>query len=336
MRLPLYTGGRLTSEVRAAELLSQAGRYRLGRTREELVFNVTSVFYSILAQEKVIESLVFSQQALQSHLARVNDLIDAQKAARVDRLRTAVRLSDVEQKRVREENTLAIQHRVLANLLGIETATGSLEIEGELENAALSVATPETGIAEALSQRADYLAARRELEAQARRVDAARAGHAPTVGLFASYGGRWAVDPTDHPAGTDDAEDVGQIGVDIQVPLYQGGRIEARVNEERARLGAAQERLRKLELQVRLEVETALANLSSARERVRTLQSAIDQARESLRIEEEKYAVGKGAIVDVLDAQAALLLAETNYYQALADLSVARAQLELAMGGQVE
>jgi len=129
-----------------------------------------------------------------------------------------------------------------------------------------------------------------------------------------------------------DAEDVGRIGIGVDLPLFEGGRTHARVREERAKLGASQERFRKLELQIRLEIETALSNVKSAFERVQTTEKAIDQARETLRIEREKYELGKGAIADVLDAQAALLEVETNLYRALADFNTAKAQVQLAMG----
>jgi outer membrane protein TolC len=61
---------------------------------------------------------------------------------------------------------------------------------------------------------------------------------------------------------------------------------------------------------------------------------SIDQAKESLEVERLKYEQGKGAIVDVLDAQSALLEAQTTYYRALADHQTARAQLRLARGEQ--
>ena len=103
-RLPLFTGGRLVNEMRAADLMRQSAEHRTARTRDDLVFNVSSVFYGILAQRRFIASLEFSREALEGHLKRVNDLIEAQKAAGVDRLRTEVRLSDVTQKLVRERN----------------------------------------------------------------------------------------------------------------------------------------------------------------------------------------------------------------------------------------
>lgn len=338
LRVPLFTGGKLINEERASKLLSQAAEQRLGRTREELVFNVTSVFYGILAQQKFIDSLAFSRETLTSHLKRVNDLIAAQKAAKVDRLRTEVRLADVQQKIVRETNTLAIQKRLLANLMGVESPNATLGIQGALDEVTTVSLTIEEGVSTAFSHRPDYLAAHKELEAQAKRVDVARAGHSPTVSLFGSYGGRWAADPTTQRDAEgsvlsgDNSEDVGSVGIGIEIPLFQGGRIAARVKEERAKLAAAQERFNKLELQIRLEVETAILNFGSASERAQTLRKSVEQAEESLRIERQKYDLGKGAIVDVLDAQSALLEAQTNYYGALADVHVARAQIDLSMG----
>ncbi len=333
LTMPIFTGGRLVSQIRAAELLQQAAEHRLARSREELVFNVSSVFYGILAQRQVIESLEFSGQTLQEHLSRVDALIAVQKAAKVDRMRTEVRLADVQQRLVQEKNVMAIQHRALASLLGLVDQSGAPAVEGDLkvdENAAIPEL--ETALAAAWSRRDDYLAAKSTLEAQARNVDVARAGRSPTVFLQGSYGGRWAAGPT---TGTgNELDDIGRIGIGAEIPIFEGGQINAQVQEQRAILGAARERLRKLELQIRLDIETALLNIRSSHERVVAIQTAVEQAQESLRIERERYDLGKGAIVDVLDAQSALLDSQTNYYRALADMSVARAQLALATGEQ--
>jgi outer membrane protein TolC len=121
----------------------------------------------------------------------------------------------------------------------------------------------------------------------------------------------------------------------LTLPLFEGGRISAKVREEVSALGAAQERLRKLNLQIRQEVETAVLDVSSSTERVKALEKAIEQARESLRVETLKYNLGAGAISDVLDAQAAQLVTETSYYRALADFRIAVARLKLAMGGNL-
>jgi outer membrane protein TolC len=385
LRLPLYAGGRIVNEIRAAELLFRASEHTVARTSEELVFNVTSTYYSILSQRHVVESLEFSREVLSQHLERVNNLIAAQKAAKVDALRTEVRLADLDQQLLQAKNVYEIQHRFLVNQMGMEEqAARDMNLAGDLpfsdtENAE----DAEKVVVRAYAQRHDYAAAMAALEAQARRVDIARGEREPEIALEASYGGRWGIGGSGEPStsgsqsvGTDAAgnitwtrtsplsggdsltstwgsqglvsqrytqsgveaadnfEDVGRVGVAVDVPIFEGGRIRAQIAKERSRLNAAQQRLRKLELQIRLEVETAVLNANSARERISVTRKSIAEAEESLRIERQKYDFGKGAIVDVLDAQGALLNAQTNYFRALADYSIAKAQVQLAAGNQ--
>lgn len=323
--MPLYTGGRLINQVKAADLLRQAALQQLARSREELIFN------AILAQRHVIESLEFSQSTLTEHSARIDALIATKKAAKVDRMRTEVRLADIEQQLVREKNLLSIQHRTLAGLLGLNNYAGQIPLIGELEMRE-EPQPPDlaTALSTARDARNDYLSARSILEAQAKNVDIAKAGHLPTVSVQGSYGGRWATGSTTGIG--DEQEDVGGVGLVLELPIFKGGQVDAEIREQQARLAAAQERLRLLDLQVRLEVETALLDLKSSGKRAAAIRKSIFQAEESLRIEQQKYDLGMGAIVDVLDAQDALLASETTYYLVLAQYHTAVAQLKLAMG----
>jgi outer membrane protein TolC len=75
--------------------------------------------------------------------------------------------------------------------------------------------------------------------------------------------------------------------------------------------------------------------VDSSSARVRATEKALEQARESLRIETLKYNLGAGTVTDVLDAQTALLVTETTYYRALADFNTALARLKLAVGGEL-
>ena len=383
VRMRLYAGGRIVNEFRAAELLAKALDHTFARTREELVFNVASTYYGILAQKHVIQSLQFSRDTLREHLDRVEQLIEAQKAARVDALRTEVRLADVEQQFLREKNVLEVARRLLANLLGLDAGHASGLALSDTLTFLESTPNLDDELKRAYRQRNDYAAALAALEAQAKRVDVTRGNREPEVSLEASYGGRWGVggsgEPSTQPSRSstltsgeqaigswstttplpggssimtttsstgsistrmsqvgiepaDDFEDGGRIGITVDIPIFEGGRIRAEIAKERARLHAAQQRLRKLELQIRLEVETAVLNVNSAGARVSLTRKSIAEAEESLRIERAKYDFGKGAIVDVLDAQAAFLGAQTNYHRALADLNIATAQVQMATG----
>jgi outer membrane protein len=324
LTMPLFTAGRLQNQVKARDFFRMSAEHRLVRTRQELVFNISSVFYSILAQQKVIESLEFSQKALAEHRRRVEQLIDAEKAAQVDLLRTEVRLADVEQKLINERNTFVIQHSVLAELLGVEGR--EIEITGQLQIGRRDVDVHE-GIYNAYAQRPDLQSIESELKAQERLVDSAKAQHWPQIDLQAAYGGRWAAD-----AVTSKSDDTGSVGVALTLPIFEGGRIDATVRREKSRLNAAQQRARALKLRIQQEVKSASSTVESNLARIQTTEKSIEQAQESLRIESQKYELGKGAIVAVLDSQAALLEAQTNYYQVLADYNIAVARWKLATG----
>jgi outer membrane protein len=327
MSMPLFAGGRYINQVRAAKLLHAASLRQLAHTRDELVFNVSSIYYSILAQERVISSLEFSQSVLTAHLRKVREMIRASKAARVDELRTEVRLADLQQKQVAEDNILSIQKRALVNLLGIdggfETAP---EIEGEFGSQFTAEIDENEAVVQALVNRDDYRAARLELEAQARRVDIARAGHLPSVMLEATAGSRWDAHDTSRD------QDVASVGVGVSLPIFEGGMISAEIRRERANLSAMREKLREKELRIRLEVETSVLNITSSLERVKATEKSIEQATESLRVEQEKYRYSKGSITDVLDAQYDLLNVQVSHCRALADHSTAIVQYNLAVG----
>jgi outer membrane protein len=131
-----------------------------------------------------------------------------------------------------------------------------------------------------------------------------------------------------------DYDDLGFMGLEVAMPVFTGFRTPARVEEEQARLRILQQQKRKLLLTVRREVDSAVIQVKAAIAAVEATEKSIAMAEESLRITRDKAALGHGTATDVLDAQDALLRAETTYFAALADLHTAFALLDLATGGE--
>jgi outer membrane protein TolC len=248
--------------------------------------------------------------------------------AEVDLMRVKVRLADIKQQLIKERNRLAIQKRTLGTLLGIEEE--SVRVAGQLEQPA-SVPATQPMTEKAMARRADYQAAAAAVEAGRHRIDTAKGARWPQIYAQGAYGGRYGID-ADRPGGTNELEDVGSVGIVATIPLLDGGEIDADVLRQRFAVAKQRQQLRQQKLQIGLEVETAWRNIQSAVERIEATSAAVQQAKESLRIERQKYDEGEGTIVDVLDAQAALLEAQTNYYRALGDRDTARTQLKLATG----
>lgn len=340
-RINIFAGGRMANEANAAGKLSAAEKKKFIRTRDELTYAVTSVYFSILGQQKMLDSLEFSRKALEQNRERVIQLYDAQKVAKVDLLRTEVRLSDLSQNILKEENTLAVQRRLLFSLMGYDAVQENARLEDKASVPSETLLDMGLLVETALKKRPDYQAAKERLAAQAFRVDVAKAGHLPSINLVGSYGVRNAPSPSDvgtYPKTKDktkSTEDAGFVGIVLSIPLFEGGRVSAKVREEAALLSAAQDRLRKLELQIRQETEAAALDVMSNTSRFKATERSIEQANESLRIESLKYELGKGSITDLLDSQAALLLAQTNNCRACIDYHISMARLKLATGGNL-
>ena len=137
----------------------------------------------------MIDSVRFSLEAMQEQRQKMAKMVEVAKAARVDLLRTEVRLADLEQSLEKETNVLEILKRLLANLMGLDFEKARMKFAGKLTFEKVSY-RPEQLVPRALEQRPDFLAAKERLESQARRVDVARAGHYPNVNLVGAYGYR--------------------------------------------------------------------------------------------------------------------------------------------------
>jgi len=325
LSIPLFEGGRAVSSVNASRFLKKAAERGLEQTREELVFNIKSTFYTILGQDRLVDAVEYSIQALEEHLRKTEELLSVQKAARVDVLNIEVRLADLMHQLVRQRGISDMYRRLLVNLMGIEKMPrGGFDISGDLS--AYDVSTnSEKLIIKAVSARPDMARLDAEIEAQKERIDIAWAGWWPVVSAKGTYGAR--------ASAQGDYDDLGFAGIELSFPFFTGLETAARVDEEEARLRILEEKKRKLGLDIRGEIDSAVIRTKTALARIEATSKAIAMARESLDIARKKAAVGHGTTMDVLDAQAALLKAETMRFTALTDLHTACALLDLASGG---
>ncbi|MDY6295937.1 MAG: TolC family protein, partial [Schwartzia succinivorans] len=85
-----------------------------------------------------------------------------------------------------------------------------------------------------------------------------------------------------------------------------------------------------------LEVQTALLSLQAAEKNIQTTKVAVDKAQEDYKIAQVRYSAGVGTNLDVMDAEQALITAQTTYITALYNYNTSKASLDLAMGIKVD
>ncbi|MFN2238925.1 MAG: TolC family protein, partial [Thermoanaerobaculia bacterium] len=318
--VPLYAGGRLVAEQNATRLLAEAASGDLAIARQRLAVGVVALYQDGLALRAVIRSLDQSRATLTAQIERIDALLRQQKAAEVDRLRVAVRLARVEQNAVEARSRLETTKTTLAVLMGHEPSAA-----WKLADDLITPDVPQLSTTGYVSMRADEAAAQARVASASEQVRAARAGWLPGVDAIAAYGSRADIDGSE-------AYGSGLAGLALTWNIHDFGRTEARVAESHAILRAREEAAVETSLQRRLELANADAGVRSAVARIEASRMAVEQARESLRIEQKKYEFGHGTATDVLDAQAATDEAESLRARALADYAIWLAAHDLATG----
>jgi outer membrane protein TolC len=122
------------------------------------------------------------------------------------------------------------------------------------------------------------------------------------------------------------------VGVSVSVPIFQGFRRAARIDQRRASLRQAQTQTRQGVDMAASQVRTLVEAADEALERARGQRLAVTQAGRGFEIASAQYREGLGSQLELTDAEVALRQSEFNYAQAVYDFLVARAQLDQATG----
>jgi outer membrane protein len=122
------------------------------------------------------------------------------------------------------------------------------------------------------------------------------------------------------------------FGANLSLSLFDGGRTAAAAAQIEAQTDALGHRLEDLERRIRLEVTQRQLELSTARQAVAVADRGLDSARENVRVARDRYHEGVIPSSELLDAEVALLRAGLDRANALAQVRLALANLDRALG----
>ncbi len=326
LKIPVYSGGRLVKNVEIAEISRTVAERAFHQGSQELVFNMTSVYYKILELKALLTARDQMVKQLEEHRRVADQLVKAGTAARVELMKTDVELAHTRQQALTTRNAIAAAYALLRSLMGVDETYPQFAIAGE-PPAGKKYPHETEGMKLALLQRSEYQQAKARAGLQQARLELSRGKRLPSLDVVGEF--------IEKAGDSFSYKDNWNIGLRLSFPLFDGGTTRAEINKRTAEFERSQEELRAVRLLIVREVKEAFLSVTDAENRVTVSKEAIGSAEENLRVEQLKYETGEGTTKEVIDAQTALLRAKTDWHQASYDLSTSQAALEKALGSNI-
>ena len=292
-------------------------------TRDQVSDQVARAYLAALRAEASLDTAHANVELSEALLRLAQSQKNAGTGTGIEITRAQVQLANDQQLEFVAENDVDRSRLQLLKVIGLRL-DNPVELTGKLEYIPTDPIDATQALAIARTNRA-------ELKAQVRREDSARLSYTatkldrvPSLSAFGNYG--------DLGSSITNALPTRTYGVSLKVPLWDGGRRDARRVESESQY--RQEKIRTVDLrdQIELDVRVALDGLHSADAQVKTAEQGLELSLNELAQAERRYKAGVTNSIEVTDAQTRLARARDNRISALYNYNVARIDLGTAMG----
>lgn len=321
--LPIYRGGRLERNVTVAHLRQSAARDALSISREDLLFNIASLYFKILQLEKMKASAEATVGQMEAHIKDVVSFHQSGSLPKLDVLKGEVELARARHNVNVVSNSLENAMEALKSFMGIEDASARIEL-ARYQGQAFPFPPEDESITAAMSKRGELSAVRTRIRIFEERALIADSKRLPNVTLTGDYGGRSADDMR--------LNENWNASLRMSVPILDGGIIAHEAARETMEMEKAKEEERALRINITREVKEARLGVDLAEKRIETLTPAVTASAEALRVERLRFGAGQGSSTDVTDAAVSAFRIENDQSQAVYDRDASLVALARAMG----
>ena len=328
---PLFNGGSVRNNIRAAQRRVEAGRATLRAVEGDVFTEAVAAYMDVIRDRAVVELNANNVRVLTTNLEATRDRFEIGDLTRTDVAQSEARLqlarANLETTRGRLLSSEANYRRVIGH------PPGDLAPPPPLPPLP---ATAEEAIRIALTDNPDLLAVTRQAEAAGLDVRVARAGRLPTVstgvsGTYVNALGGGQENPLTGVEGPATGTQT-TAGLNARIPIYQGGLPSAQIRRAQALEGQLLEQTIATERSVVAVTRSAFATYQAAQNAIQSNTVAVQANELALEGARAERNVGTRNVIDVLNAEQELLNAQVALVTAKRDAYVAGFQLLNAMG----
>ena len=307
---------------RAAQALKSAAEADSKRAEDQTIEQVARAYVLALRAEAAVVTAESNVELAK----RLVKLAEAQKSAGtgtgIEVTRARVQLENEQQRLLASRNDRERGYLELKRAIGMDLGQ-MIVLPDRLDRIDPNPPTLEDSLKAGLAERADLWAQTRRETAAHLTQSSVRSERYPSLGASGDYGvigdGSTML-PTR------------SVSISMRVPLFDGGRREARIAETGVQARQERLRLEDLRQQVELEIRLALNNWKNAVEQMDSARQGLGLAENELAQSQRRYEAGVASSVELTDAQTRLARARDNDLSATYQFNLARIDLAAATG----
>jgi outer membrane protein TolC len=313
----------LLHNLRQSQASAEAAQMSAQDARELIVLAVGGTYLRVLASKANVLSQEAQVKQAGATFKQTDHQYQAGTKASIDRNKSFVEYQTEQQRLISLRGDLVKQNMQLARLIGLPV--GQVFTLSEDLPVQVREAVPlEEALKRAFEERSDLKAARLQLKAASEAHRASMAEYLPSLGVKGDYGLE-GVNPNKGVA-------VFQAAATVTIPIFQGGRVKADVEQADAALSQRQAEYADQKGVVELDVRQAYVDLQVATEQLAVAIENRKVAAEILTQSLDRFAAGVTNSVEVVQSQETVASAERDYVSTLFSLNLARISLARATG----
>ena len=312
----IYNNRAASADQKAAGLSAQDAR-------DMVALVVTGLYLQVGTAASRIDTGVAQVKAAQATYDQASDFRANGVVPAIEVLRAQVELQSQQQRLISYRNDEDKLKLRLARAIGLPDGQ-AFDITDTIPFSAAPSLTLNDAIQRALSARADYRALEERVKAAELSIKAAGAGALPSAEFDGNYGDIGPSFANSH--GTFAAT------VGLRIPIFQGGRVKAEVQQADAELERRRAELADLRGKISYEIRAAYLDLASAGEQTKVAANTVSLAEQQLTQSQERKTTNKTDKQENKQTQEAVATAHENYISSLYAYNAARATLGRSIG----
>lgn len=326
---PIFTGFALINQYKIADMGLDVAEFTERITRQDVILDAKNAYFSVLKTQKLVDVARDTVRQITSQKEVAENMYQVGMSPLNDLLQSQVQLANAKQRLITAQNNLEIAKSQFNTLLRRPVNT-PVVIRDILDYTPFEYDI-DYCLAQAEANRLEIEVADLEVEIAEKDYNLSKRDYYPSVDLTGTWTKRGTDWDVDGGAGIGDKE-FWDIRATATWDFWEWGRTTYGVREKLSRLSQAKHRKNQILDNIELEVKEAYLRTVESEKNIITIETAIEQAKENLRITEERFKEQVSTSTDVLVAQTLLTDTETNYFNALYDFKIAKAVLYRAIG----